>query len=818
MLRAMCRQTASRRAALLAWLLAAAACAEPTTRPAATRPADRTTADLLARYLSQKPPSPLPIGIDSSVAIGHPDTTEGVRSQSFAYRATRFGEWAGKTADASPIVAELRRRGPATADACRRALAKGKPKDQPVRRLAALLALTGGREAVPVLIDLLARIGKGPEGDSFTARQTYAAVTWALWEITGRRLQQTSEQWKRWWRAAEPLFVPARERGALRVSPKQVADLAAKLDGSDAALVREQLIVLGPNAVPHLRRALGAADGDRAIHLAWALDELRAARHVPAETRRAYFTRRLLGPGPFTVLGQAAHRRAVADQPFPDFCRTAVAVDCALTVRGEYPRIRTWLHLNSKVFRDAMKGRAAEVDTAVPFLVRCLEDKQKAARATAVKIAATVGFATSAKPKALLRALAQRWPREPDGSLRSDTLFALSRYDTPEAQRVLFDGLWRERVDLLGDCAGTVGWHGRSRLSGRRKAEVDRRLLELVTHADDRVRRGSVRGLAARDPKALAPHLPRLCRDHVRDIRSYCAGVMAGRKDVRDVELLLDLAGDSDTRAARRALQTLQAPAFRGHVPASRLGPALRGESYTTSLAVSLLVREGGAEAGVVLLRGWLDGNPHSAVRRALKRLAGRELRTPEDALAWWWGFPLRPAGGRPARLEPRRLEALWVELGREAGPEALAALAELSRGGEETVAFLAERLAPVRSDDARIAALIAQLDAREYATRAKAFAELARIGQPARAALGRARAGKVPAEARQRAAELLGALNKPYPAIPRARQAARAVRALELVGTDRAVAVLRRLARGAPGAFLTEQAAAALKRLGQGT
>jgi len=64
----------------------------------------------------------------------------------------------------------------------------------------------------------------------------------------------------------------------------------------------------------------------------------------------------------------------------------------------------------------------------------------------------------------------------------------------------------------------------------------------------------------------------------------------------------------------------------------------------------------------------------------------------------------------------------------------------------------------------------------------------------------------------RENVEQLLNASAKPYPALSEARHTARAIRVLELIGTDRSEAVLRDLAKGIPKALATEQAQAALR------
>ncbi len=136
--------------------------------------------------------------------------------------------------------------------------------------------------------------------------------------------------------------------------------------------------------------------------------------------------------------------------------------------------------------------------------------------------------------------------------------------------------------------------------------------------------------------------------------------------------------------------------------------------------------------------------------------------------------------------------------------------LAEPARAVE----WLTARLAPAeRPDPARLKALIADLDSDDFATRERATAGLKDYGPPAAAALREAAAKSASAEARRRAADLLRDVeNGAIPA--RELRALRAVEVLEWVATREARARLLDLSKGAPGARLTREAAAACRRL----
>jgi hypothetical protein len=131
-----------------------------------------------------------------------------------------------------------------------------------------------------------------------------------------------------------------------------------------------------------------------------------------------------------------------------------------------------------------------------------------------------------------------------------------------------------------------------------------------------------------------------------------------------------------------------------------------------------------------------------------------------------------------------------------------------------ESVPFLARRLRPVPPDPelgGRIARLIAELDADDFAAREKATRALAELGEVAEPALHEALLADPPAERRARIRRVFAA--RPPLASYSPRQQ-RALAVLEHAGTPAAWRVLAALARGAPEARLTQAARAALERL----
>jgi hypothetical protein len=171
----------------------------------------------------------------------------------------------------------------------------------------------------------------------------------------------------------------------------------------------------------------------------------------------------------------------------------------------------------------------------------------------------------------------------------------------------------------------------------------------------------------------------------------------------------------------------------------------------------------------------------------------------------------------RPRTHDPvahRASPAAWFkDLAGDDGERAYAALWALVRTPKASVAFLAEEprlysTTPV----ATIERWIADLDANKFAARERASRDLASILNEAEPHLKAALERNPSAEARRRIELLLHARSQG----PTGREVLRfrVVEVLERVGTQAAVAVLRKLAVGPPDTLPTEDARAALGRL----
>jgi RNA polymerase sigma factor (sigma-70 family) len=174
------------------------------------------------------------------------------------------------------------------------------------------------------------------------------------------------------------------------------------------------------------------------------------------------------------------------------------------------------------------------------------------------------------------------------------------------------------------------------------------------------------------------------------------------------------------------------------------------------------------------------------------------------------WDLSLR--GGA---LSARESDACWNDLLGDA-PVAYQALRKLAASPATVVELLRRQLNPVALiDEKRIARLIAALDNDDFQVRQKAETELEKLGELASPACREAMAARPSVEAYRRLERLrkkqLAEARKP--SAQRVRLV-RAVEVLELTGIGGARKLLATLAKGAPGALVTEQARAALGRL----
>jgi WD40 repeat protein len=175
---------------------------------------------------------------------------------------------------------------------------------------------------------------------------------------------------------------------------------------------------------------------------------------------------------------------------------------------------------------------------------------------------------------------------------------------------------------------------------------------------------------------------------------------------------------------------------------------------------------------------------------------------------------PNRP----PAAMVDAQREALWEGLASEDAGKAYRAVLALATTPLQTLALARKKLRAAPPPDlGRIQKLVADLDSPRFSDREQASAALEQLPDGAAGPLRQALKDSASLEVRKRLQRILESFEE---LTPERLRAVRAVEALEQLGTVEALRFLAELARGAPEATLTREAAAArdrLRRSGEG-
>jgi WD40 repeat protein len=172
--------------------------------------------------------------------------------------------------------------------------------------------------------------------------------------------------------------------------------------------------------------------------------------------------------------------------------------------------------------------------------------------------------------------------------------------------------------------------------------------------------------------------------------------------------------------------------------------------------------------------------------------------------------------GSGSATLPGEQCEACWTALAEKDAAKAYRTMCQLIAAPSDALAVLRSHLKPVPVvEEARIAKLIANLDANEFAVREKATEELRKLGELAEPAMRKALASRPTLEMKRRLQDLLAEIEDGrWHLTPDRLRQLRAIEVLERIGTPEAQALLKALADGAAGAPLTQEARAAVQRL----
>jgi WD40 repeat protein len=185
-------------------------------------------------------------------------------------------------------------------------------------------------------------------------------------------------------------------------------------------------------------------------------------------------------------------------------------------------------------------------------------------------------------------------------------------------------------------------------------------------------------------------------------------------------------------------------------------------------------------------------------------------------ALVWDLTGQIRGQATPGKTLTAAELDACWADLADADAVRAQQAVRKLAAAPAQAASYLDKCLKPVQAvDERRVARLIAALGSDEFSVREKAAAELEKLGEAAAAACRQALVKQPSAEVQHRLEAILKTQLEAWSGnSPEHLRLLRALETLEFSGTLEARQVLQRLARGAPGATLTEDARAALGRM----
>jgi hypothetical protein len=219
-------------------------------------------------------------------------------------------------------------------------------------------------------------------------------------------------------------------------------------------------------------------------------------------------------------------------------------------------------------------------------------------------------------------------------------------------------------------------------------------------------------------------------------------------------------------------------------------------------------------------VRKHFAGHPGSVEALAFSSDGKLLISGGNDTTALVWDLTGRLAAedkwGKP--LSAEELKTHWNTLAGEDAAAGYRAMQALAADPTRSIPYLRDHLHPISvADEKRLTQWIAELDSDQFAVREKEMAELEKLGEPAMHAIGKVLAGKPALETRRRLEQLIEKQQREQWAPSAERlQARRALEVLERVGTAEAKRVLAALAAGAPEARLSQDAQAALERLGQ--
>jgi RNA polymerase sigma factor (sigma-70 family) len=185
-------------------------------------------------------------------------------------------------------------------------------------------------------------------------------------------------------------------------------------------------------------------------------------------------------------------------------------------------------------------------------------------------------------------------------------------------------------------------------------------------------------------------------------------------------------------------------------------------------------------------------------------------------SLVWDVSAAVKPAAPASEPLDAETLKRLWAELRGNDAAKAFDALRVLREHPAQTLALARADVKAVPPPDVKeIRRLVDLLNSPKFAERQKAAADLEKLGDVILPELAKALEGQPSLEVKQRIDVLRKRLTRIAPDAALVRDL-RVLELAELQGGPEARQFLTTVAEGAPGAALTQEAAAALRRMGK--
>jgi WD40 repeat protein len=179
------------------------------------------------------------------------------------------------------------------------------------------------------------------------------------------------------------------------------------------------------------------------------------------------------------------------------------------------------------------------------------------------------------------------------------------------------------------------------------------------------------------------------------------------------------------------------------------------------------------------------------------------------------WDVSLRTLGAGAVPLAAAGRARAWDDLSTQLAKEAVKVMAALAADPDGTVAWLADRLRPDRPvDGAVLDRIFRELDDDDSAVRSRASAALNELGETAVGAVRARQAKTTSAEVRRRADQFLSRFATTGTLTPERLRIERTMEVLAVVNTAAARDLVRRLAAGAAGTWMTDAAQRTLARM----